>query len=1769
MSLIPIEPAAPGSENLIPIEPEAPSWTQVLQARPAQPGLSFISAFGGAARGAGDLLGWRSLADFGGEVARTARGAASDLNPSGMPFGQQAVSGGVDSFMQMAPYMLAGGPQAGMLGASAQTGFSRYSELRDHGFNGGRAAFHAGIDAAAEYAGERYAFPVLWKVNTPWTKRFVEFMTKDMIGEELTTLVQGLNAKLSDRPDKTVGEFIDDAIMTAAITPIAGGLQVGAMRAIQGAVGQLPAVPGAPAPAPPAPIVPTEPPPPTPESPDAPKPEPEVPQVPEPEVPGPVENGPAWMPNSYAVPPDEQLKTGTIDLTLYNELRPRFYVQVSGGSVVIATPTADEVFTDYAAAATRAAELAGIDLAADTGMLNNAWVNRITKNLFRENPKELSSSTLQFIEGIGLKPVIQSIMNYENIFGDKAVKFRGQLEHVGMNSSPKWGAVLDGSKEIPVRQFLDDPTKQVIHAATSELGRPTTRAMFTKLQAWTKHFGLDTKIILDVHGNMPSDHGGSMDVDIQERVALIRMNTRYLNGGKAMVTLAHEFGHAIALDTLSRAEPAVQLKIMRDWAQIIRKQGDMPTMTGTVAQLGVNRILGGWDGAGVTKDSQAEGYMMDDSAPGVGQFQKSFTEQMRYITSFQEHLADQVAQYMFDNKLIYTKEEQTLFERIIARLKEFYASVVHKYEPNTSFYEFLDTLRSNAALAGLNDGAMETPTEPIEPDMGKLTTRKKGLVTNEIPPGALKYWETRRAKMLRELERVLGEERYDTILEELDPTALVVNFDFERAIQLLETHGADPKLFMSREVAALPQTIDPEELQDAVEKYGRQGEYADALKALGDGDMVIAWHEMDEEPYQVTKVSELQPQQEVVIIPRYVFGEGASLASREFWTGPEGTPLDETYPARAQLNTLQTAFPGLATHLTPARESVKSFGKFLRTMLTAVQVRKRYGGEVPALKQGVDAIELMEAYKAKLRTRADDRVKQMKEVGRAQREKVFGFMIEEDKRGSWLSEAVPNAGNGARRLSPEIARQFGITEEGAKLYSELRKDFWDALKELEHLRIAQLEKNADSNDPQSMANLQRNIQAIRDETTNMLANPYVPHTRFGNYYAQVVDATTGKIQEFYQFESKANARAWAAKLRKEGKNASAGMLREDVKAFAGLPPSLVQSMRDSLDLTEEQARAFEDIIKNMSGGQSFVRKMKKRKDIPGWAEDEQLFPQVYADYMTKFANHAGRLKFNGQLKQSELDLKQMIRDEAMAGRDTTNLGQLLNWLQATNTYALNPTSEWANMRGAVTLWYLGFGVKSAVVNGLSVPMVTYPYLAKRFGDARAIAAIGRAYSDLARNFTKPNAMTDDEKKMLEALRQQNVLDESYSAELAGLREGGTLADTMEISPKAAWSSAKYYGMWMFHKMEVANRHATALSAYRLARTQLQFDPLLGPEGFDQQAMAFAKSAIQDTQNVNAQWNRAEYTRGGKSVLTMFMSYQQNLIFQMFGGDQSWLRLLAAQLLVAGAMGLPLAKDADNLIKWFSRKVLGEDFSVEQYLREMLSGLMDNPNWVLRGGSYNVFGTDLQGSLGLGQVIPGLDALAMEGSFAQRLANAAPDIGGPAASTMISFMQAMADNNPDPIARFSRALPAFAKQASQGWTMFNEGVAKNGQGDPIIEVSKQDALKKILGFQPTDVSTESAKRFAQKDTARYWLAERQYVMEIYYAGVKNGDAEMRAKAIEALHDYNSRIPNPALAIGGRELKQSLAARLRSDQQAAQSMPAVKRDRILYQDLATRY
>lgn len=854
--------------------------------------------------------------------------------------------------------------------------------------------------------------------------------------------------------------------------------------------------------------------------------------------------------------------------------------------------------------------------------------------------------------------------------------------------------------------------------------------------------------------------------------------------------------------------------------------------------------------------------------------------------------------------------------------------------------------------------------------------------------------------------------------------------------------------------------------------------------------------------------------------------------------------VDDTTGFRENLNHMAQRMADRedASAIGATNQAIKSFNWLLQKTMTAVQLRKRFGDIVPGVKAFVDNLEKMFSYRSRWKERADNRITDMRGLGHAERNRVFDLLLNEDKSGQFASKLDRDiTGKRIFNLIEEAIKQYKLSEKGVALYRSIREDFDAAIEELELQADAEL-RRLYSPGPA----LDKALAELHDGFAQMKARPYVPHTRFGDHTV-TVRTPEGVMREFYQFESEREAKAHEARLRAEYGNTarvSRGKMTDIQRIMAGLPPQLINAMKAQLGLSTEQIGKFEDILKDMSQGASFVRHFKRRKDVKGWADDAEQFPRAYADYMSRFANHVSRLKYNHELSSSISGVKSQAVDASKLGVNTVQLNDLASWLSRLQDYINQPGVEYANMRAAATIWYLGLNTKSALVNSASVPMVTLPYLSKRFGYAKATAAVTQAYKDIAKQYTRLDALAPDERKMMQFHREGGKIDASFASELAGLREGGRLSDQTALSkPAAAFFGMKYWAMWLFQKMEVINREVTALATYRLNRTKRNFAED-DPHGFDQQAAEIAGRAIQDTQNENAQWNRSEYARGRKSLLTMFMGYQQNIIYQMLGGDESWMRLLAAQMVVAGMMGIPFAQDLDELIKAFARKVFGSDINVEKAVRALLKDTMVNADWFLHGISHNMGGIDLSGSLSQGRVIPGVDALAMEGNFADRLANAAGDVGGAGFSIMLNALKTAASNDPSSWKKWSRTMPEFARSFVEGGEMLS-GSAKDGKGNKVADTSTGDAFMRSLGFQVSNVTSERDKRFAQRDTAQYWLTRRAYVLALWERALQDRDSAGRDKARQALRDFNTEAPDRALRITSEQLRDSLKRRATSE------------------------
>lgn len=1774
-----------------------PGWSDVAASTIQQPGLDFIQAGGGAMRAVGDvlpesldkglgsLLGTTSLSDLGAKVARTAKGASEDITPPGMTLPQQVISGGVTSALEMAPAMAAGAalPAVGIATAAAQQAGSRYAELRDAGFSPGRSALHAGFEGFAEALGEAVSLPVLLSPK-PLLNKFTEFLAKDLFGEELTTVMEQGSAMLSDNPNMTWGQFLQGMEMTALVTPVAAGLQVGMSHGAQlarTAIQTPPPPPTPPVPPPPlllpAPAKPAmtaeaapEPPPgpaaPTPPSPDTPPAPPPQPEKPAPTGEDKPSGYPAWMreadailtnPNTYGFVQSDISTPNTLIYT-HPTSGARLAVSTDGGVPIFALETRDGGYKEF----TSVHELVKFFETQDAGgpapKQPAPAIGYVS--MLEATPQQMAEQQQfdpEIYNGVaspnGVVHVGRTISGDFMVDGHLFRNAQEAIDHLAaltnIDIRTDFSALRTLYGESALSKLINDPSSwlDVSGDVNDYFGgylQQISQGMEQKLQnipsANLPAGFIEQRRGLGQTAMQGDQHGWYLDLNFKEHQVLPGETIDKRFGPTTLLSLAHP-------EMRVKSQFTPEMKRAMQVVEYLRRKY-LPNHTVFILPISENAYTGSQRTvSGNVVRIRVGGLLASNRTNDISAAMKSVAHEFGHavITEHLQKATPALQARLLLSWITYTREvkgDTTLLKYMIE----------HHFDERG--------MAQDAKVLTIDQVANQDPRW-----MNYLMTPSE-------------YFADQAAGHFMLVDKV-GETLpwYEHLLQRLkDLWALAnvkfrLNQDFSKWLSSLagppeKLSGRGPRTAIdppptATTIKAKP-PVKPVPIRDkghAAALIEKAGLLMDALHRAG------ATKEEVDALSPTGQIKDLDWNAAIALADKY----GIPRTAYNERYGPNS--VDDTTAQREALWRMGENLSidaDLRREIGKNNEALRGWNWFLQKTMTAVQLRKRFGDTVPGVKKFVDTLETMFGYRSRWKELADNRIKQMKEVGHKERERVFNLLLEEDASGDFASTITRNAtGQRIFTLKPEAIQKYKLTENGVKLYTSIRSDFDSALEELEFQAVAELERLYTPGPALTKA-----VAELRDGFNQMKARPYVPHTRFGDYTVTVREG--GIIREFYQLESERDAKALEARLRREnaskaGVAVSRGIMTDQFKTLMGLPPQLIVAMKAQLGLNDEQIGKFEDMLKDMSNGASFVRRFKRRKNVAGWADDADMFPRAYADYMSRFANHVSRLRFNHVLSDSIGAVKAQALDDARLGANTTTLNQLTNWLNRLHDYVNNPGTEYTNIRAAATIWYLGLNVKSALVNSTSVPMVTVPYLSKRYGTPRAMASTIQAYKDIAKGYVRLEALSPDERAMLEQLRSQNVTDQSFASELAGIREGGRLSDQTALSkPAAAFFGLKYYGMWLFQKVEIVNREVTALAAYRLARVS----PKLAQEsaqGYDQKAFEFARQSVKDTQNENAQWNRGEFARGRKSILTMFMGYQQNIIYQMFGGDESWKRLLAVQFAMAGLMGIPFAHDLDELLKWFNREVFGSDINVEKAVRAYLKDTGVDADWMIRGASHNVFGLDLQGSLSQGRVIPGMDALAMQGSFPDRIANAASDVGGAGFSAIMDMLKAISSNDPDTIRRFGQAMPQFAQGVVQGAQMLQTGKAQDARGADIASVTPTEAGARMVGFQVADVTKERQKRFEQRDVAQYWLTRRAYVFAVYDLAAQSGDSAKLESAVEALREFNTEAPDAGLHITGKQLREAIRGRAMARARASADVGPNKSQAGLYSRVGEGY
>ena len=572
------------------------------------------------------------------------------------------------------------------------------------------------------------------------------------------------------------------------------------------------------------------------------------------------------------------------------------------------------------------------------------------------------------------------------------------------------------------------------------------------------------------------------------------------------------------------------------------------------------------------------------------------------------------------------------------------------------------------------------------------------------------------------------------------------------------------------------------------------------------------------------------------------------------------------------------------------------------------------------------------------------------------------------------------AAKGVRRMPTEpefdaLVKKHGVDADALSVFDKQRKFFSIFLDLVTQnatdtaLRVIQ--------DPVALA---ARLDQIRAQKENLNKAPYFPFTRFGSHFLTVRDAA-GNVTFFETYERRGaisaeriqqRAKADLQRTLPAGSTITEGVLPETAAPFVGMPPELLESISKELNLTKDQMDALDQIRYQFAPSASFVHHFQQKSYTPGYS----------SDFLRAFSRYA----FHGARYYSRTKYAWALRDEIKAARATggNKAGAIANYMEDhLQNAVLDAKGDFGLFKGAIFLWVFGYSPAGALINLSQVPMISYPFMAAKFGgigigDARATAALVKAMGTIS-NFYKRgsyDAATEFENRALDYGIKSGRISEAMASELAGLAQGQNLFGFGKSKVAQGFQTFMEKAASMFELAEQFNRRVTYRAALDLAMAHPDAAMVkealnkhadefvqLQAKGFNKaQAAAIVTAAYttEETQFVYARETRPRAFRGKLAgTLLVFKTYMLNVL-QLMGANKSSVmpRFMLMMLGLAGVYGLPGSEDITDIVQALGKWYFGKDFNVKLALRQLILDVGHGvvpPDLVLHGLGRKSFG----------------------------------------------------------------------------------------------------------------------------------------------------------------------------------------------------------------------
>jgi hypothetical protein len=873
------------------------------------------------------------------------------------------------------------------------------------------------------------------------------------------------------------------------------------------------------------------------------------------------------------------------------------------------------------------------------------------------------------------------------------------------------------------------------------------------------------------------------------------------------------------------------------------------------------------------------------------------------------------------------------------------------------------------------------------------------------------------------------------------------------------------------------------------------------------------------------------------------------------------------------------------------------FGWFSRFVQTTMQIAKK-NAHIPGVVSYLEHQVGMYQKKMEWVSRADNTLKSWDSLAKDQGQLLSQLKIEETLNGKFFTKQELTA----RGLHPEAL----------KVADSITKDFRDMLGEMEQAAIQQAMRIFQSGQAGILfargTSGAKALADIRNDFNKMRATPYFPISRFGDYGVAVKAARdfvwqgkqykTGNRIAVEMYETRVEQKARLQALRQElGSNGLVTDFEQrelNLRGLHGLPPQMAEMIARQVQLTPKQVKELKQLQYDLAPSTSFIKHLKKRGGINGFSQDAM---RAYAGYFQRGASWISRLHFMDLLERDVKDIRDSARANSKLGLYGGPREQLANHFDRQLNAVRHPENDLASLRAFGFFWYLGFNVKSAVVNTTQVPMLTFPYLSHRYGTVRTIGALTKAYAKVAGEGLmvvpdtvlkatggKPKAVhffSPEEVQMYEKGVKAGFLDESQVSMLAGYSDPPTLARLAGVD--RGWQRGirrvSMWSGWLFQQAELLNRAVTALATHDLARQH----GLTVDEAFKR-----VKDAVDTTQFEYASWNRPEIMTGKKSALFLFSLYTQHVMHFAFGGDPAWKRFWVTQLAIGGLLGLPGAEDMADVLDVIRSKFsdgkapTNSRLEFQNWLKEnigeYLHALHVNTDLLFHGISRYSFG--LAGLQGLGVPMPAIDfsgsvslGRARVGplqspiaepfgssprSADELLARKMQDLGGPLVSIPFNLIRSyLDDKTPDQFKRWEGVMPIAVKAVGDAWKSGPEaepgspmealpwwlqagGGYSDRQGNLVYPYDFEDPVQraehflKYFNFTSTAVNKRYERANHESKLVEFYTEKRSQLLNSLAIARQHEDREAVADSFAAIREFNSSIPFKELSVSGKDI-----------------------------------